>query len=166
MQKDFSHSCNASSYTRGHKKRGRLVFTITENKQQLDQVLQNLDETITVCPDLIDTGYYHHQNILVHFVTDTGDLSLSDAVFAGRESQRHRRVIAFQPIKAGSVKVSRYDIYGAEVVSSLMDIQEVAAREKEDWFQDFPMKVFRVQEKTQLCSVSLALAVWHYYLNC
>ncbi len=138
----FSQSCNATTYRSDHIVRAKLVFAVAENAQEMTEVSQSLDRTLTVCKDLIHSGYYHPDNIVVNFVADSENLTVSDLIFDGTRSRRHRRVIGFQPHRHGLVRMTRYNIYQAKVVSQLVNLEETSKdSSSKQWLQDFPMEV-------------------------
>ncbi len=138
-EKHHHKSCNGSEVAQDHSRTGKLVFTVAKDSKELAEVSQYMEDNVQVCKDAIHVGFYHPDNIIVHFVWNTDDLSLSDKFFESSASKRHQRTIVFQPSQAGFIKVSRFNIYSSRVHSYLLDLEELSTNR--DWFGDFPMEV-------------------------
>ncbi len=142
-----SSSCDQTKKTVEYnlEKKPRLFFFWLNDLEGLDTVLLSLRQTITQCPDHIEPGYYHPENVFVYFfgsVEGENSTSLLKHLFADREVRRHKHVTALLSLPSSrGILVNEYNIYQSRKVTLTIWKKDKPFRNRKELFPPFPMQV-------------------------
>ncbi len=142
-----SSSCGQIKKTAEYnlQKRPRLFFFWLNDLAGLDTVLLSLRQTITQCPDYIEPGYYHPENMFVYLfesIQGENNTSLLEQLFADKEVRRHKHVTALASLPSSrGLLVNEYNIYQSKRATVRVWKKDKPFHNRLELFTPFPMQV-------------------------